>query len=110
MNLLGRLAIVLALLLAVTSPVLAQLAVIQTSAPLADHSEQSIETAFEQAIRAALQAAVAAGLPWVQLRLALVREDRVTVEVLAMETDLDQDEEGQEDKSKDEPEAGEVRT
>lgn len=41
---------------------------IQTTAPLAEASEQGIEAAVEQALASAIRGALAMGLPWVQLR------------------------------------------
>ncbi len=107
MNPLSRFVIGLMLVVSLTSQGLAQVAVIQTSAPLTDHSEESIAMAFEHAVRAALRSAVAMGLPWVQLRLALVGEDRLTVEVLAMEGEPDDDSrEGEEGDSDGKPTPG----
>ncbi len=83
---LDRLIVALLLVLAVASPALATVATIETTAPLPDHSEQAIRTAVTQAVRTAARGAAAMGLPWIQLRQALVFEDRVAVQVIATDT------------------------
>ncbi len=98
----GRLAIALLLVLSIASPGLARVAAIQTSAPLKDHSEQSINVAVMEAINTAARAAVAMGLPWVQVRGAFLLEDAVTVQILATDTEPGEEEE----KEEMEPEAG----
>lgn len=97
---LGVLAIALLLVLSVASSALARVAAIETTAPLQDYSEQSIEVAVAQAIQTAVRGAVAMGLPWVHLRRAWVIGDTVAVQILATDT------EPEEEKSA-EPEPGE---
>lgn len=97
---LGPLAIALLLLLSVASWALARVAAIETTAPLQDHSEQSIEVAVAQAIQTAVRGAVAMGLPWVHLRRAWVIGDTVAVQILATDT-------GPEEEQSAEPEPGE---
>jgi hypothetical protein len=77
------LALGLVAVLATASPGGAVVATIVTTAPLPDRSEQSVEAAFHDAVRAAVTEAVAMGLPWVLFSHALVLEDAVRVEILA---------------------------
>ncbi len=87
MRLLSRLAITFLLVLSLASPTLARVAAIQATASLKDHSEQSVTTAVKEAVERAVRVAVAMGLPWVKVHRALLREDAVSVEILATETD-----------------------
>ncbi len=82
---LGVLAVVLVLAFATPCP--AQVAVIEATAPLPDRSEGSIMTAIAAAVAAAAEQALALGLPWAAISQARVLEDRVTVEILATDTD-----------------------
>jgi hypothetical protein len=61
----------------------ARVAAIRTTAPLADPSESAVETAFSEAIEAALRGALAMGLPRVAVNRALILRDVVLVEILA---------------------------
>jgi len=83
MRAIGQLALALLLVLAVASPGLAGVAVIEATAPLQDHSKPAIEAAFKEAVKTAMRGAVAMGLPWVQVREAVVLKDRVAIRVLA---------------------------
>jgi len=65
----------------------ARIAVIETTAPLQDRSEQSIETALTEALETALRGATAMGLPWFQIRQALVLAGMVTVQIFATDTE-----------------------
>ncbi len=98
---LGRLAVALLLVLAVASPALATVATIETTVPLPGHSEQAIRTAVTQAVRTAARGAAAMGLPWIQLRQALVFEDMVAVQVIATDTKPEEEQDV-------EPESGEA--
>lgn len=89
MRRLGWLALLLLLMLSVASPALAGVATIETTAPLSDHSEQSITMAFKTAVETAVRGAVAMGLPRVQLRQAVVLEDMVAIRIRA--TDMEPD-------------------
>jgi hypothetical protein len=80
------LSIVLAFALA--TPALARVASIETTAPLADQSEDSIKAALEQAVLTAVRGAVAMGLLWVHIRQAVVFTDLVSVQVLASDSEL----------------------
>jgi hypothetical protein len=71
----------------VASPAWARVATIETTAPLQDHAEQSIKTAFEEAVETAVRGAVAMGLSWVKLGRTQVLENMVTVQILATDTD-----------------------
>ncbi len=85
----------LLMLLSVASPALARVAAIETTAPLADHSKESIEAALTQAVKTAVQGAVAMGLTWIQVRQAVVFSDAVSVRIFASDGEL-QDEDGAE--------------
>lgn len=76
----------LALVLALASPSAATVVAIETSAPLEDHAEQSIQAALVAAVEAAITQALAIGLPWVRMHHARVLEDAVTVQILATDT------------------------
>jgi len=91
MRAIGQLALALLLVLAVASPGLAGVAVIEATAPLQDHSKPAIEAAFKEAVKTAMRGAVAMGLPWVQVREAVVLKDMVAIRVLA--TDVKPDKE-----------------
>lgn len=65
------------------SPALAGMAAIETAAPLADQSEESVRAAMSQAIEQAVLGAKAMGLPRVELRGARLLEGAVTVLVIA---------------------------
>jgi len=81
------LALALALVLAASSPSIATVAMIETTAPLQDHAEESVRIALLTAVEAAVTSAVAMGLPWVRISQALVLEDAVGVQILATDTD-----------------------
>jgi len=83
MRALGQLALALLLVLAVASAGLARVAVIEATAPLQDHSKPAIQAAIKEAIKTAMRGAVAMGLPWVQVRDAVVLKDMVAIRVLA---------------------------
>jgi len=90
------------------SPGLAELASIRTTAPLAEASEQGIEAAVEQVLVSAIRGALAMGLPWVQLRQAIVLPGgMVSVQILA--SDRNPAEEEPSDTPDDEPAPREAR-
>jgi len=93
------LTLVVLLVLAAASPGLAVMAVIETTAPLQNHSEESIKTAIKTAIETAARGAIAMGLPRIQIRRAFVVDGTVIVHVLASDT-------GREGGGKVEPEEG----
>jgi hypothetical protein len=76
-------------ILVVASPVPAREAAIETSAPLADHSDEAIRSALTDAVVNAVKGAVAMGLTWVRLRNAAVLDDAVTVLIVASDTEQD---------------------
>ena len=78
-----RLVLPLLLALALVTPALARVAAIETTAPLADHSEEGIKTAIKQAVMTAVRGAVAMGFEWIQVRQAVVFTDLVSVQILA---------------------------
>jgi hypothetical protein len=92
-----RLVLPLLLALAIATPALARVAAIETTAPLADQSEDSIRAAIQQAVLTAVRGAVAMGLQWVQVRQARVFTDLVSVQILAS----DHEPEGEEDRAPD---------
>jgi hypothetical protein len=85
--------LVLALILVgtVALPSFAQVAVITTTAPLADHSEVTVDAAVKLAIQTAARGAVAMGLPHLRLHRALILQDAVMVEVVAADADASDD-------------------
>ncbi len=87
MRSLSRLALALVLVFSTASPVLAETATIDAWAPIADHSEHAIKAALVAALKAAIQQAEALGLTWVTITQAFVSEDKVTVQLLARDTD-----------------------
>ena len=93
----------------VPSPALAELASIQTTAPLAEASEQGIEAAVEQVLVSAIRGALAMGLPWVQLRQAIVLPEGGMVSVQILASDRNPVEEEPSDTPDDEPAPREVR-
>jgi len=91
-----RLAIVLLLVLALASPGLARIAVIETTASLQNSSQQSVDAALQEAAQTAVRGAAAMGFAWVQLLRASVRGDMVAVRILASDTEPDDDEDAPE--------------
>lgn len=92
MRSLSRFALTSLVVLLMVSPVWARVATIETTAPLRDHAEQSVDAALQDAVETALRGAVAMGLSWVKINRALVLENMVTVQLLA----TDRDPEGEE--------------
>lgn len=78
-----RFAFPLALALTLASSALARTAAIETTAPLADHSDASIEAAVKEAVAIAIRGALAMGFQWVQLHEAAVLDDAVSIRILA---------------------------
>jgi hypothetical protein len=72
-----------------TSPALAGMAAIETTAPLTDESEASVKAAVSQAVEQAMQGAKAMGLPKIELRGARVLPGAVTVLIIAKDVDVD---------------------
>jgi hypothetical protein len=68
-------------------------ALIETTAPLADRSEESVKAAVIAAIDKAVRGASAMGFAWFQLRDAQVTEDEVAIQILATDQDPGQVEE-----------------
>jgi hypothetical protein len=80
----------LGLILCSTRPeALASGALIETTAPLPDRSEESVKAAVMAAIDRAVRGAAAMGYAWFQLRDAQLSEDEVTVQILATEDEPD---------------------
>jgi hypothetical protein len=80
---LGAGAFALGLLLCGGNPAVAGGALIETTAPLADRSEESVKAAVIAAIDKAVRGASAMGFAWFQLRDAQVSEHEVAVQILA---------------------------
>ncbi len=83
MRALGYFVAAFTLVLVLTAPALARVAMIETAAPIKDKSEDSVKAALKEAVDTAAKGAVAMGLPWVQLRDAQVLEDAVAIQVVA---------------------------
>ena len=94
---LSRLTLALLLVVFLASPTVARVAMIETTAPLRDHAEPSIQTAFKEALQTAIRGAVAMGLSWVKLNQALVLENMVSVQLLATDTKPEGEEGGEEE-------------
>ena len=69
-----------------------RMAIIQTAATISDRSDQSIRTGLEEAFEAAMRSAATMGLFTVRLQQAALLEDAVVVQVLATDSDADDDE------------------
>jgi hypothetical protein len=80
---LGAGALALGLLLCDGTPAAAGGALIETTATLADRSEESVKAAVIAAIDKAVRGASAMGFVWFQLRDAQVAGDEVAVQILA---------------------------
>ncbi len=65
----------------------ARLATIQAMAPLGDHSNRSIREALKEAVEVAVRGAIAMDFSWVEVTQAVVLQDRVTVRILATDTE-----------------------
>ncbi len=94
---LGRLALAALLVLSFAAPSPARMASIQTTAHLPDHSEQSIETALAGAVETVVHRAVALGFSSAAITQTLVREDVVSVQILATDTTLEPEDEDAEE-------------
>jgi hypothetical protein len=64
-------------------PAVAEVAMIETTAPLVERSEAAVKAAVIVAIDKAVRGAIAMGYPWVQLREAQIAGDVVAVQILA---------------------------
>jgi hypothetical protein len=83
MRALSRIAVALLLVLVGVSPVFAGAAVIETTAPLSEHSNESIKTAVVTAVETAARGAKAMGLSRIALNDVRVLPSMVIVQVLA---------------------------
>jgi hypothetical protein len=81
----------LGLLATVPNPVGAGGALIETTAPLADRSEESVKAAVVAAIDRAVRGASAMGFEWFQLRDAQVSEREVAIQILATDEPAEAD-------------------
>lgn len=73
----------LMVLLGVTLPAAAATVIIETAAPLADRSEESVKLALREAVEASIQSAMAMGIVGVRLESAVLHESRVVVRLRA---------------------------
>jgi len=73
----------LMVLLGATVPATAATVIIETAAPLADRSEESVKAALREAVEASMQSAMAMGIGGVRLESAVLQENRVVVRLLA---------------------------
>ena len=87
-TLLGLMVAVL-LVQAIAAPSFARVATIQTSASPANHSDASVKAAVNEAIYTAVRGAVPMGFPTLQMNQVLLLDDAVVVEILAVETDVE---------------------
>jgi len=90
---LARLALPVVLAFALATRARAGVASIETTTPLTDQSEDSIKTALEQAVRTAVQGAVAMGFQWVHVRQAVIFTDMVSVRILASDSEPESEDE-----------------
>ncbi len=88
----GGLVLAFSLVLSSVSPGLAGVATIEATAPLQDHSQESIKAAFIEALKAAVGQAEAMGLPWVAINEVQILEHKVTIQLLATDTDPESEE------------------
>jgi len=95
----GRLAVVALLVAAVASPGLARMATIEATAPLRDHSERSVQAALVAAVGRAIDRAMALGFSRIAIGRAFVLKDRVSVQILASDTDLGEDEDDEDEEA-----------
>ena len=90
-----EIAVAVALLtLSTAAPVQAQGAAIETTAPLADKSEASINAALDSALESAVRGAAAMGLTRVEILSVYVGDSFVAVQVIAAAQPPDSDTEG----------------
>jgi hypothetical protein len=82
------------LLLPTVAPAQAQGAAIETTAPLADKSEASINAALDSALESAVRGAAAMGLTRVEILSVYVGDSFVAVQVIAAAQPPDSDTEG----------------
>jgi hypothetical protein len=83
----GWLALGVLLLLALAFPSAAAVVEIEKTAPLQDHTGESLRAALETAVTSAITDAVAMGFPWVRMSHARFLETMVTVRVVATDVD-----------------------
>ena len=89
-------------------PAMAGGALIETTAPLADRSEESVKAAVTAAIDKAVRGASAMGFAWFQLRDAQVSGNEVAIQILATDEDPAQVDEIDPDTEPDAPEDGDL--
>ena len=85
---------VVLLTLSTVAPAQAQGAAIETTAPLADKSEASINAALDSALESAVRGAAAMGLTRVEILSVYVGDTFVAVQVIAAAQPSDSDTEG----------------
>lgn len=83
---------VLLLAAAWAAPVEARVVKFQTSSPLADRSDRSLERAIESAVDTCVRSATAMGLASIRLDDAVVQNNRLVVQMVATDDDADDEE------------------
>jgi len=81
--------VALALALATPACAWARVVKIETSAPLSDHSDQGIEQAVKGALDTCVRGATAMGLSWIWLDRAVVLQDKVVVQMIATDEEVE---------------------
>jgi len=76
---------------AAAAPAWARVVKIETTEPLADHSDKAVEGALKGALDRCVRGATAMGLSWIWLDRALVLTDKVIVSMVATDDDVDDD-------------------
>lgn len=67
---------------------------IETTTPLSDHSDQTIDRALEDALDRCVRGATAMGLSWIWLDRTLVLTDKVIVRMVATDKESEDDDAG----------------
>ena len=78
---------------ALVTPAWARTVKIETTVPLVDHSEATLNLAMQQAVETTVQGATAMGLSWIWVDGARVLSDSLVVRMVATDDDPD-DEDG----------------
>jgi hypothetical protein len=81
------------LVLATSTPGLARVVKIETTAPLTDRSDASIELALKSAVDVCVRGATAMGLAWIRLQQAALAGDHLVVRMVASDEDQEDEDE-----------------
>ena len=79
------------LTMSLVSPVWARTVRIETTVPLADHSEEALTLAITQAVEAGARGAAAMGMQWIRVDAARVVSDSLVVRMTASDDGPDED-------------------